>query len=65
MALNTVFNEAEASIMLQKANEAPLKGTDVGDYIKRITNEWFNARRAIGIEPYGKEDLVTEIKKLR
>ncbi len=55
------LSEAEASIMLEMTDKFPYGLA--GDYMKRITLEWFEARRAIGINPYGPQNLVEEIKK--
>ena len=48
------LNEAEASIFL----ESPIPNAR----IKKIVREWFEARRLVGIEPYGKENLLDQLR---
>jgi len=36
-----------------------------GEYVSRVTHEWFNMRRALGAEPYDKrssDQLIEEFK---
>lgn len=58
--------EAEASIMLElEFIKTKLLSTYVESYIKRITNEWFDMRRALGADPYDKRSCLELIQGIK
>lgn len=60
-------SEAEASIWLQYLSEPVMKMDGFrADFIRRLIQDWFRARRAAGLKSYSEESLseaITELNK--